>query len=190
MGLLAQFQLQHPQLALDFNLTSAPLDLVRDSIDIGFQEGAAVAPGYIARTLGSIPSWIVASPDYLAAFGTPQCLEDLSSHRLLSLASCHGLWQFMPAEGSGPEQQLKVKPVFTSNYSQAMLTMCRAGAGITFQPIRASAALVRSGELVVVLPQWRGVPHVVYAAVASRLNLSPTVRELLTFVAAKLPQLN
>ena len=58
----------------------------------------------------------------------------------------------------------------------------------TFQPIRATASLVQTGELEVVLPQWRGVPHEVYAAVASRLNLSPTVRELLAFVGAKLPE--
>ena len=85
-------------------------------------------------------------------------------------------------------RQLKVKPVFVLNYSQAMLTMCRAGVGIFFQPIRATASLVQTGELEVVLPQWRGVPHEVYAAVASRLNLSPTVRELLAFVGAKLPE--
>ena len=171
-------------------LTSTPLDLVRDSIDIGFQEGTAVAPGYIARKLGSIASWMVASPQYLASLGTPKCLEDLLAHRLLSIASCHDEWKFVPAAGSGPVRQLKIKPVFVSNYSQAMLTMCRAGVGISFQPIQVSAALVRSGELEVVLPQWRGVPHEVYAAVASRLNLSPTVRELLTFVSAKLPELS
>lgn len=188
--LLAQFQHEHPNLTLNFTLTSAPLDLVRDSIDIGFQEGTAVAPGYIARKLGSIASWMVASPQYLASLGTPKCLEDLLAHRLLSIASCHDEWKFVPAAGSGPVRQLKIKPVFVSNYSQAMLTMCRAGVGISFQPIQVSAALVRSGELEVVLPQWRGVPHEVYAAVASRLNLSPTVRELLTFVSAKLPELS
>lgn len=63
--LLAQFQHEHPNLTLNFTLTSTPLDLVRDSIDIGFQEGTAVAPGYIARKLGSIASWMVASPQYL-----------------------------------------------------------------------------------------------------------------------------
>lgn len=188
--LLAQFQHEHPNLTLNFTLTSAPLDLVRDSIDIGFQEGTAVAPGYIARKLGSIASWMVASPQYLATYGTPECLEDLHSHRLISIASCHDGWSFVPAAGSGPVRQLKIKPVFVSNYSQAMLTMCRAGDGISFQPIQVSAALVHSGELEVVLPQWRGVPHEVYAAVASRLNLSPTVRELLTFVSAKLPELS
>lgn len=186
--LLAKFQNEHPNLTLNFTLTSTPLDLVRDSVDVGFQEGAAVAPGYVARKLGSIASWMVASPQYLASLGTPHCLEDLLSHRLLSIASCHDERRFVPAAGSGSMRQLKVKPVFVSNYSQAMLTMCRAGVGISFQPIRATASVVQTGELEVVLPQWRGVPHEVYAAVASRLNLSPTVRELLAFVGAKLPE--
>ena len=51
--------------------------------------------------------------------------------------------------------------------------MCRAGVGISFQPIRATASLVQTGELEVVLPQWRGVPHELYAAVARALTFLP-----------------
>ena len=65
VSLLAAFQQQHPQLNLNFELTSQPLDLVRGSVDIGFQEGSEVAEGYIARPIGSIESWMCASPDYL-----------------------------------------------------------------------------------------------------------------------------
>ena len=60
--LLAKFQNEHPNLTLNFTLTSTPLDLVRDSVDVGFQEGAAVAPGYIARKLRPVRSATIARP--------------------------------------------------------------------------------------------------------------------------------
>lgn len=188
VSLLAQFQQQHPKLRLNFSLTAQPLDLVRGSVDVGFQEGGVVAEGYIARKLGAIESWMVASPVYLAAAGMPQVPEDLLAHRILSLSSCHALWQFAPIADPSAQLDLKVKPCFESNYANAMLTMCLAGNGITFQAVRATEDLVRAGRLVVVLPQYRGLPRLAYAAVASRLNLSPAVRALLDFVAAKLAQ--
>lgn len=187
--LLAAFQQKHPQLNLNFELTSQPLDLVRGSVDIGFQEGSEVAEGYIARPIGSIESWMCASPDYLAQAGTPRSLDELQQHRLLSIASCHKFWQFVRLERPNEIISLKVNPCFTSNYSQAMLTMCLAGNGITFQPVIATKDLVQQGRLCVVLPEFRGNPHIVYAAVASRLNLSPIVRQLLEFIAQAMPKI-
>ena len=187
--LLAAFQQKHPQLNLNFELTSQPLDLVHGSVDIGFQEGSEVAEGYIARPIGSIESWMCASPDYLAQAGTPRSIEDLQHHRILSIASCHGLWQFIRPEKPEEVISLKMNPCFTSNYSQAMLTLCLAGNGITFQPVIATKDLVQQGRLCVVLPEFRGNPHIVYAAVASRLNLSPIVRQLLEFIAQAMPKI-
>lgn len=184
VSLLAAFQKEHPKLQLDFTLTSEPLDLVRDAIDIGLQEGTEVAAGYIARALGLIKSWMVATPEYLQEKGEPTCLEDLKHHCLLTLSSCHDIWSFEDKSDPTLVQELKINPSFAANYSNALLSMCLAGNGIAFQPIMATAPLVQAGRLQVVLPQWRGVPRIVYAAVASRLNLSPPVRELLAYISA------
>lgn len=68
--------------------------------------------------------------------------------------------------------------------------MCLAGNGITFQPVIATKDFVQQGRLNVVLPEFRGNPHIVYAAVASRLNLSPIVRQLLEFIAQRMPKVS
>lgn len=191
MGITASvsaFLTENPGVKIRYEQTAEPLDLVRRAVDVGFQEGADPAEGYIAKPLGQIESWLCASPDYLARCGAPENLDELSEHRLVSLTGCRGEWHFMGTHDPERRVDLAVSPVFAANFSSVMLSVCLAGGGIAFQPVGATIGHVRAGRLRVVLPEWRGVPHVMNALVADRLNLSPLVRRFLDFVAERLPK--
>lgn len=185
-SLVSEFLASHPGVSIRYAATSEPLDLVKDAADVGFQEGTDPPAGYIARPLGRIESWLCASPRYLERFGEPASIGALTGHRLLSLAGCQKTWRFLPS-GSASPVSVTVSPIFIANYASALLSACLADGGIAFQPIDATAELVKTGRLRVVLPELRGVPHVMNALVADRLNLSPLVRRFLDFIAAKLP---
>ena len=125
MGLteiLADFSKANPQIRLDFTVTAEPLDLVKNAIDIGFQEGIDPQPGYVARPLGTIACRFCASPAYLAEAGVPETLEALAEHRLLSLKNASDRWCFTGPDGSACE--LAVRPFFSGEFCERARAVC------------------------------------------------------------------
>ena len=68
-----------------------------------------------------------------------------------------------------------------------LMALARLGLGITMLPETLCADAVRSGELEVVLPQWRLPMGIAHAVFASRRGLLPAVRVFIDFLAEKLP---
>lgn len=156
---------------------------MKNAFDIGFMEGFEPPQGMVARALGPIPCRMVASPAYLEKSGTPMTLEDLQKARILTLSSYPSSWAL---ECGGRAFDLPVKPAFTANSAGTLLGICLAGGGIACQPADTVEDYVRQGRLRVVLPEVTGVPHIMYAVVPSRRNLSPLVRACLAHVEASL----
>lgn len=72
------------------------------------------------------------------------------------------------------------------NFANVLEQFALASAGIAPVPRRAADVHIAAGRLVEVLPQYQGTPHTMYALVAQRRNLSPTVKKLLDFTAERL----
>ena len=83
LPLIPRFQAQFPDIDLDITVSDKVVDLYEERADVAIRSGPLQSSGLIARKLGQCPMVIVASPDYLDAFGTPHRVEDLSDHRLI-----------------------------------------------------------------------------------------------------------
>jgi DNA-binding transcriptional LysR family regulator len=84
--ILPGFIARYPAVTLDLVLTDAIVDLVADRTDVAIRAGPMKSSSLTARKLGDTPMQIVASPAYLAKFGTPRSVKDLDGHNRLGFA--------------------------------------------------------------------------------------------------------
>ena len=81
--LLQRFAARYPQVRIELNVSNRNVDLVAEGFDAVIRLGAPPDSGLVARKLEDAALRLVASPDYLARAGMPQCIADLAQHTCL-----------------------------------------------------------------------------------------------------------
>jgi DNA-binding transcriptional LysR family regulator len=175
---LAKLARQHPRLRFEVLLEERTMDLVGEGIDLALRFGALPASNMVARSLGTLRGWVLASPEYLHTRGTPLTPADLAGHTLLghSQAGGNDLWEFE----SGTPALLPLRQVRVNGFA-SLLVMARHGAGLVVMPTYMGQAEVQRGELVQLLAGHALASHP-FSAVTPRL--SPRVRLLIDALAA------
>ncbi len=157
--LLEAFQRQHPQVAVDLELTDAVVDLVAGGVDLAIRVGSLADSGLRARRLVSTRMVVVAAPAYLERAGTPRTPADLARHRCIVRRSGDRLvdeWSFF---GDGQAMAVRVRPSLVCNNGAQTRQWAVAGAGLTNKACIDIADDVRAGRLVKVLEDWAPPPH-------------------------------
>lgn len=145
--LLPAFSRQYPGVEVELGLSDSQQNLLYEGWDLILRIGHLEDSQLKARKLGNCPLRICASPDYLAQFGTPTRVADLSAHNCLSytLSSLqgNGAWFF----GLNGDIQVQVKGNLKANNGDALLAAAIAGQGIIYQPEFIVADALASGQL-------------------------------------------
>lgn len=166
MPLLAELVHRHPELRLDLRLRDQNADLVRDNIDLAVRIGRLDDSTLVARRVDRQGLALCASPDYLAAHGTPRRLDDLAAHRRIGFrlptSGRERAWQFRQR---GMAVEIPSAPQVHVNETEGLVTAMRLGLGLCQVPDLLVADELARGELVEVLPGCRPEPmpiHIVY----------------------------
>ncbi len=83
LPLLAKFSQQYPSIQVDVQLTNKNVDFIAEGYDLAIRGRQFADSNLIARQLEQAELIVVASPEYLKQFGTPQSLEDLQHHQCI-----------------------------------------------------------------------------------------------------------
>lgn len=145
----------HPQLRVVADTRADPTAGADQEVDIILHFGAAPPSGPF-RTCGvlQVPEVLLASPDYLAAHGTPTRPEDLHAHTLLSWQPPGEDGRDWPLRAGGV---LRVQPTVLSPEIHVLRMLTIAGMGIARLPDPEVARGLLPGEpLVQVLPEGVG----------------------------------
>lgn len=181
---LPEFVAAHPQIEIELSSTDRRVDLVHEGFDCVIRAGALRESGLVARPLGELVQINVASPAYLAAFGTPRSLEDLAHHRLVRYSSTLGGaatgWEYV--EG-GEQRMLPMAAVLTVNNTFAYESACLAGLGLIQAPALGLRGMIAAGRLVEVLPDLRPEPLPVTLLYAHRRQVARRVQAFMDWVA-------
>ena len=132
------------------------VDIVANRFDAGVRLGEQVAQDMIALRIG--PDYhqkTVASPDYLAARGSPRSPHDLMSHDcvLLRLPTSGGLYPMAYAK-DGEEITVRPKGRGIFNSVPMILSAVVDGIGLAALPEDVVEHLIGEGRLVQVLADW------------------------------------
>lgn len=85
---IKNFRKIYPEVRFDINLTSTPLDLIKDKIDLSIRLAFELEDSsMVATKLGTTSFGLYASAEYLHERGAPANLNDLKSHDCLHMGS-------------------------------------------------------------------------------------------------------
>lgn len=176
-----EFMQCHPKVTIDIDLGDNTVDLVKNRIDLAIRIASNPEPSLIGKPIAKCRSVLVASPDYLAQHPVISTPQDLSQHQCLGYTNFGTpVWHFQHGE---QHIATEVSCRLTANEATVLLEAAKNGAGIAIQPTYMANKLIKSGELIAVLPQWKINNMKIYALYSSRKHLSPTVRALIDFLS-------
>lgn len=164
---LPELLARYPQLRVELDVNNHPVSLVGERIDVAIRITDNPEPGMIARRLGECRSVLCASPQYLAARGTPQCLEDLAEHNCLHYSFFAGQsWHFVTDEGE--PVNVAVSGNLSASISSLLMESAIQHCGIAMLPEREAQAALASGRLVPVLTSFTPKSLAIYGIYQSR----------------------
>ncbi|HEY4466969.1 MAG TPA: LysR family transcriptional regulator [Klebsiella sp.] len=173
---LSAFLQQYPGIELELSSSDRFVDVVREGFDCVVRVGTLKDSGLIARPLGKLTQINCASPQYLMRFGYPQSLDDLADHALIHYASNPGVRPLgFEVASDGTVRWVKTGGVLTVNNTETWQASCLAGLGIIQNPRVGVRDMLRTGELIEILPHYRAAPLPVSLIYPHRRNLSRRV---------------
>lgn len=180
---VTEYTRRYPDVAVDMVLLDRTVNLVAERIDLAIRISNDLDPNLIARKLAVCPSVVCASPAYLREHGAPQKVSDLALRNCLTHAYVgKSLWQFFR---EGEPVSVAVSGNISANETNALMQAASAGAGIALLPRYGAAPLLRSGELVAVLPGYEPLSMDIHGVYASRKHMPATLRTMLDFLAER-----
>ena len=189
--ILPEFLARYPEVRVQMHVSNRRVDVINEGFDVALRVRNKLDDdgSLVMRNFGMIQELLVASPKYLDRAGRPRDPDELHQHVTLSMNEDE-VRQRWDLQGPNDEmRRIDLKPRVSGFDFPMLMALAKQGLGITMLPETLCADAVRSGELEVVLPEWRlpqGIAHVVFA---SRRGLLPAVRVFIDFLAEKLPPL-
>lgn len=153
--MLNEFVRRYPKVQLEIRYEDQLVDIVRERLDAGIRLADALQPGMVGVQLTApLACLLVATPAYLAEYGTPASVADLDGHAAVRFRFPRsGRLHKWRLREDGRELEVDLPARFVSTDTEAIIEAARAGAGIAQAFIRERvAADLAAGRLVEVLP--------------------------------------
>lgn len=180
---LPAFLAKHPQVSLVIDLSDEFSDLLDGKVDLAVRIGAKIGAGLVGHRLGTNHRVLCAAPDYLAAFGEPISLTDLSNHQLLATD------RQLPWQLDGPEGTVTQHGTshIRTNSSEVVRELVLHGCGIALRSMWDVREALASGKLRRILPQYQGSQDVgIFAVHSLSPFVPPNVRAMIEHISENL----
>ncbi|MBY6185633.1 LysR family transcriptional regulator [Marinobacter hydrocarbonoclasticus] len=174
---LSAFLAAHPGVTLSWLSVNRHVNLVEEGVDLAVRVGELPDSGLVARPLARVVVEFVASPDYLARYGTPAHPRELTQHRCLVDNSNPQLARWRYYE-DGVEHHLRVPGTLEVNQGELAAQFGADGVGIAQLPRFMVAPYIDSGQLVTLLHEYRLPPVPVSLVYPANRTTSAPVRAL------------
>ncbi|MED5526999.1 LysR family transcriptional regulator [Gallaecimonas pentaromativorans] len=185
-----QYRQQYEEVTFELTLANRIPDLLEEGFDMAIVLSTQLPnSSLISRVIGRTYSVLCASPDYLKARGEPRTPEDLKEHdclRLLSPVLPMDNWEM-----EGPDGHITVElghSPLQANVGDAVAEAAAGGLGIAALPLYSAVDMLRRGELVRVLPEYRLQDLNIHALYPSRQYLDAKVKTWVELLRQAIPE--
>jgi DNA-binding transcriptional LysR family regulator len=182
---VAEFRALYPDILLELNSNDLIIDLLEQSTDVAIRIGTLADSTLHARSLGSSPLSILASPAYLKTHGTPTTVEALADHSLIGFTQTETLnhWPLRHAEGD----RLQIQPALSASSGETLRQLALAGEGIVCLSHFMTHEDIRLKRLQVILPEANsGYRQPIHAVYYRNSQLALRIQCFLDFIQKKL----
>ncbi|WP_453972902.1 LysR family transcriptional regulator [Amorphus sp. MBR-141] len=146
---LASMARRHPQLQIHSAYSDRFVDLIAEGFDCGIRVGLLADSNLIARRVGPSRGQLVASPDYIKAYGSPETPAEIAAHEALMQGT--ETWQFMD---DGKVVTVQPQGRFKADNGIALTVAAAAGLGIAWLPDCLTHDHLVSGALVPIMTRY------------------------------------
>lgn len=176
--IVGDFLRRYPEVHLELSCSGRIVDLIEERFDLGIRAGTLADSTLVARSLGVVRWFLVATPAYLKRRGRPKSPDDLKAHECLLFGTGPG-GASVRLESKGESAQVALSPRMLVNDMDILRASATAGVGIAVLPGFQCIEDLRSRKFERVLRDW-DIPstpiHVVYPTAR---HITPKVRAFL-----------
>ncbi len=181
---LSEFCRQYPHIRLELVFSDEVKDLIEDGIDVAIRYGELPDSRLVARKLLTNKRILCASPEYLAQFGHPETLQDLTRHRCIVMGyHSETEWRFVHGK-------VHISGYIVCNDGEASHRLARQGLGIVMKSYWDVAEDLQQGRLVQVLPKLALVDAPISLVYLRSQDLAPRVKVLVEFLVAEMAKMD
>lgn len=176
------FLKQHASVNARLVLADRMVHFLDEGVDLAVRIGALSDTTSIARRVGFVRQYVVASPAYLAQHGRPSALADLSEHRLVAFKGHLVNGQLRVAGGRVPFAPFHIEV----DCAATALELAEVDAGLAALWSYQCAAAIRAGTVEPVLTEFMPPPTPCHCVWPERRFENPLVRAFVDFAAPKI----
>ena len=183
--ILLDFLARHPRVTARTLLVDRIVDLMEEGLDVAVRIAHLSDSSLSAARVGLVRRVVCASPDYLAARGTPQTPAELAHHDAIAFSQATEPQQWSFAAGAGvvtvePPAQLTV------NTADVAIAAAVAGRGLTRVLSYQIAAELRAGQIEIVLAEFEPPPLPIHIVHLEGRRAAARVRAFVDFAVERL----
>ena len=182
---LPDFLALYPEIDVDIVMNDRRVDLMDEGFDLAIRIGRLADSSLVARKLGAMQRYIVASPAYLAEWGTPKVPADLRHHACLCYSNADTVdeWRFYDSDDK--PVTVEVKGRVRANNGDLLRVAALNGLGFVDLPSFLVGADMEAGRLVSVLEEFTRQNGGIYAVYPHARYLPPKIRVFIDFLAER-----
>jgi DNA-binding transcriptional LysR family regulator len=183
--IVSDYLARYLEVRIELYCTGRTVDLVEEGFDIGIRAGALADSTLIARSVGRVSWFLVATPAYLKRGGRPKSPEDLKKHDCLFFGA--GSTPFsLHLEGKETPVQVEVPARLLVSDFDVLYAVTVSGLGIGLLPAFRCVDDLRARNLIRVLGDWNAPSTPIHVVYPSTRHVSPKVKTFIEHFQAHL----
>ncbi|MDB4952618.1 MAG: Transcriptional regulator, LysR family [Myxococcales bacterium] len=183
--IVSSFLKRYPEVQVEMMCTGRAVDLVEERFDVGIRAGTLADSTLIARSLGHVSWFLVATPAYLKKRGRPKSPDDLQEHDCLMFGAGSTTVTLRLDHGE-QAAQVAVPARLLVNDMDVLYAAAIAGLGIALLPGFRCADDLRARRLDRVLREWSSPSTPVHVVYPTARHLSPKVKSFVEHLQERL----
>ncbi len=179
---LAEFNRRYPGIEFEFQLGNGYVDPVEAGIDVTISHERPTNQSFVLRRIGSTRMVVCASPEFVAAHGTPRRPADLLN--LPCIQCTWDMWNTWHFERDGEQTSIRVDGRFRAGQGSMLRQFALAGLGVASLTRILAAEDFRTGRLVPLLQDYEPAQGPsLYAVYHDRRRLNARIRNFVDYIA-------
>ncbi len=180
---LIDFARRYPDIELDVSYADRLVNIIDEGFDLALRIGTLADSSLMARKLCDIRIVLVASPDYLAARGTPQHREELADHDCIIDTNFRDPYRWPFADQTSGLQEQAVNGRLKFSNAEVCLQAVTAGLGIARLPTFIAGEALKKHEVVTLLDDYAPAPLGLFALYPPAKYLAHKSRVVIDYLA-------
>ncbi|UZE50382.1 LysR family transcriptional regulator [Rhodopseudomonas sp. P2A-2r] len=184
MPIVDKFLRTHPDVRVDIRFSEHPLDLIEEGLELALRIGPLESSSLMARRVGTVQHFLVATPTYLGRRPRPVVPDDLKA---MDCIASSRLWPFSrwSFESELGRHVVDVSGAIVVDDVDAMKQAVLRHLGVAVLPAWSATGAIRRGDMALLLPDYTLPTMPLHAVYPQTKWMSLRARSFLDLLAAR-----